>query len=830
MPPTPSTSARARSTAVAALCAALGVLSGSGVPLVGQSLPQAAPPAMETPEPVIPLEQTSTYRVAVAALERLEENDGTLSSRQELLARNLSRYFAIYNVPEVADELQRVLGTAQRMSEQAALLFFGASRALAEQERAPAIRRAHVRAATDRLLPRRTNEWEEIVYFPRVEPTPLETWDLQAFLDVGLAWEVLASLAEVEATPQGPLLQLEEDAAAELVSAINAYGLLLFRLAGEHARAELAPHVRTDHLRSAGKTIASRAGGDPARILERPAPAATGSHFTDVTAGSGLDFRHVTADWLSHFRRYGSIAPTFSGSGAAAADVDGDDWEDIVLCGGLGCALYRADRTGSFVDATATAGIAVEGEARQPVLADFDNDGHKDLFVTYARDTNRIFRNRGDGTFEDVTTGSGLESPGLIGGPATVFDYDGDGWLDIYVGNFGNYLEGASAWVSLDAKNAEPNRLYRNLTGENPTGPLRFEDVTERAGVGDLGWTQALSHLDYDGDGHQDLYVANDFGRNQLYRNRGDGTFEALGETTASDDPHHGMNVAMADLNRDERPDIFVTNIWFWAAAKRAVTETNTLLLSTIQDGRPAFRRVEDPGLLGPDSGWSWAGVFFDADHDGDDDLYVANGFTDYMTFVQYRPHPERPDQLYPIHNARDPNLLFLNPGGSDGIPNALVEGSGAELAGLNSRSVVLLDYDRDGDLDLLVTTFHDRPRLLRNDAARGNWLHLTLEGDPERRSNRDAIGAVVIARGGEAAPDLYVWRMVTGGEGYLGQHSPAVHMGLGAASAVDLEIRWPNGDRQSLRGVRANRSLRLRQGAQEAEVVWAPGDAGGTR
>ena len=133
-----------------------------------------------------------------------------------------------------------------------------------------------------------------------------------------------------------------------------------------------------------------------------------------------------------------------------------------------------------------------------------------------------------------------------------------------------------------DAKNALPNRLYRNLGNLGGNGgtasSLRFLDITEQAGVGDRGWAQALSHFDYDADGDQDLYIANDFGRNELFTNLGDGSFESSGAATGSDDPHHGMNVAFTDLNRDLLPDIFVTNIWFWASAKQEVTETNTLL------------------------------------------------------------------------------------------------------------------------------------------------------------------------------------------------------------------------------------------------------------
>jgi hypothetical protein len=381
--------------------------------------------------------------------------------------------------------------------------------------------------------------------------------------------------------------------------------------------------------------------------------------------------------------------------------------------------------------------------------------------------------------------------------------------LDLYVGNFGNYLAGESPWSPTDSTNGMPNRLYRNRGG------LRFEDVSAAAGIGNTGWAQALSHLDFDRDGDQDIYIANDFGRNELLVNDGEGAFEAGGKATGSDDAFHGMNVAFADLNEDAFADIFVTNIWFWNSLSRMVTETNTLLLSDPQaDGSLAYRRSDDPSIAEHDTGWSWAGLFFDQENDGDDDLYFVNGFTDYLTFIQHRPHPERPDQLYPIHNARDPNRFFRN---EAGLPSVLVPDSGAELPDVNSRSVALLDYDRDGDLDVAVSTFHSEARLFRNDGVpeANHFLAVELVGDPARGSSRDAIGAQLIARGEDG---LYVWRMVNGGEGYLGMSALPLHLGLGATETVDLEILWPGGERQVVEGVTADRFVRIRQGEQTVE------------
>ncbi|HVS66825.1 MAG TPA: CRTAC1 family protein [Thermoanaerobaculia bacterium] len=805
---------------VLGLSVAAGVLSVGAFPAGSQE----APP--ETPrEHSIAPQETTAHRVAKRALDEIAAREGTSRSSAEILTRNLTRYFILYPIPEDISEMQRVLGTAERMIQQAAGILYRGARSVAEQEGAPAIRVPHVRAVIDRLLPRSPERWATYEYFPASTPTPLETWDLAAMMDTGLAWGALGGLADTEIAPAPTLLPLEEDAATTLAEAINAYALLLFRLGGEHARAELATHLRSDHLRSAGKTISERARGAPAPIAPGPPPAPAGSHFTDVTEAAGIDFRHDSSDWLGRFRRYGPIAPTFSGGGVAARDVDGDQRPDLVLCGGHGCVLFRNEGDGRFSDRTAESGIRIDGEARMPLLVDLDNDGDADLFVTYARDTNRLLLNDGEGRFRDATAGSGLEREGDISGPAVAVDVDNDGLLDLYVGNFGDYLSGASAWISQDAKNAQANRLYRNL-GLGDDGAPRFEEIGERAGVADVGWAQAVGHSDVDRDGDQDLYVANDFGRNQLYRNRGDGTFEPAGEATGSDDPHHGMNVSFADLNGDAYPDLFVTNIWFWAATTRAVTETNSLLLSeAAADGAAEglrYRRLEEGPLVGEDSGWSWAALFLDVENDGDDDLLVVNGFTEYLTFVQYREHPERPGELYPINNGRDPNMLFVNDGGR--LPDRLIENSGIEIPGVNSRAIALLDYDGDGDLDAAITTFHERARLFRNDAGNrsgaGHWLGVRLVGDPARGVSRDAIGAVIVAR----TPDgESVWRQVSGGEGYLGMSSPEISIGLGAHRSADLEITWPGGATETLAGVAADRRVVVRQGAGRAEPATSP-------
>ncbi len=766
----------------------------------------------------------SILAVAGPAMQEILSHNGTSRDRSRLLKNNLSRYFASYPINMSGADGQRIVGTVERMSRTFVVDLYRTAEAIAHDSAAGEISLRQVESAVQRLLPSRETPYRNLAFFPAAAAEAqieIETADFEAFSATGLSWNSLGHLVVKVLEEDPAALPLTAQAVRRLASAIDSYAMLVLRLGGLHAASLRAPYLLSRHLRLAGKTIAARTAGETAAIeiplrrrLDPPASGA-GAIFVDVTAESGFNFRHVTSDWLSRFRRFGPPAPSFSGGGVTAGDVDGDGWPDLVVCGGEGCALFHNRRDGRFEDVTAASGIHWRGEARMAVLADFDNDGRRDLFLTYARDANRLYKNLGQGRFEDVTERCGLDRPGDISGPAVAFDYDNDGLLDLYVGNFGNYLAGETPWETTDAQNAMPNRLYRNLGG------LRFEDVTQRAGVGNTGWSQAISHADLDLDGDQDLYLANDFGRNDLLLNQGDGTFTSAGDGSGADDPFHGMNVSFAELNGDGLPDLFITNIWHWHPARKAVDEFNSLLTSRRQeDGGLRYDRAPAPGQFEIDTGWSWAGLFFDADLDGDDDLFVTGGLTDYSTFVQYRPHPDFPGRIYPINDSGEPNLFLRN---DNGLPGQAIT-SGAELAGRNSRSLALLDFDLDGDLDLAVTTFHSRAHLFRNDApAEGNrWLSVELIGDAEKGINRDAIGSQLVASG---AGGFSAWRSITGGEGYLGMSSLPVEFGLGALSEVDLEIHWPNGTVQRVDKVPADSRVQVRYGHQRFELLpAAPG------
>jgi hypothetical protein len=599
----------------------------------------------------------------------------------------------------------------------------------------------------------------------------------------------------------------------------------LDRAAGEireRARRHHAAPART----AAAARIASAAGSGP--------PAA--GWFREVTDAAGVGFEHRSSRWLGEFRQtLTKTPPTFSGGGVAAEDVDGDSDVDLLFVGGKGNALLLNDGSGRFSDATRAAGIALvrpdgsHGEPRQPLVVDFDNDGHQDILVTYVDDDHRLYRGLGSGRFEDVSAASGLGGKGLVGGPATAFDFDGDGLLDLYVGYFGDYLHGAIPTFDRNNRKALPNRLFRNQGG------LRFADVTKGSGADDSGWTQAVSHVDFDRDGRQDLVVANDYGRNAFLRNEGGGRFEdraaALGITKA----FHSMNVGVADLNDDDHPDIYISNIAILVKddkymfpdvntpmhfdlrgmANMRVKESDVLYMSRVEQDRLVAYEPSTDVERGPTStGWAWDAEFFDFDHDGDDDLYLVNGDNDFHAFAMvYRRTKEGDGGEYLLGWSGESKIFFENEGGK--LRNASAK-SGADFRG-NSRSTSYLDLEGDGDLDIAVNNFHAKAKLFRNDApARGlHWLKLQLVGDPARGSNRDAIGARIVA----TTPDgLRVRRYVQGGSGYLSMNPKQVHLGLGRAESADVRIVWPNGDEETLRGLAADRTWLVRQGAGAAE------------
>lgn len=532
--------------------------------------------------------------------------------------------------------------------------------------------------------------------------------------------------------------------------------------------------------------------------------AATGNEplwFVDATREAGIEYTNVCGS--AERKRW--ITETL-GSGAAWLDFDGDGVLDLYLVNGSDHErpagqgepnrLYRGDGRGRFSDVTSIAGVGHRGWGQGVAVGDVDSDGDPDLYVTNYG-PNVLYLNEGDGTFTDVTDVAGVGHDDW-GTSAAFFDMEGDGDLDLYVANYlacdpqtvpqpgESTLCGFKGIPTLCGPRPLPPQqdvLYRN------EGDGTFTDVTLESGVGLDEPLYALGVVtgDYDNDGDQDVYVANDSVRNLLWRNRGDGTFEDVAVTTmsavgAEGRAQSGMGVDLGDYDGDGWLDIAVTNF---------SDDLNTIYRNV--DGRYFLDDSSALGLSVTYPALSWGVGFQDLDSDADLDLFIANGHI----------YPEMDD--YDLGTTyRQANHLFVNREGTRLIEISSRAGPGLEVA-RSFRGAAFGDYDGDGDVDVILTAIDDAALLLRNDSAdAGHWLQVSLIGT---RSNKDAVGARVTLT---AAGKSQIRERIGGGS-YLSANSPHLHFGLGAADVAErIEVRWPSGAVDVLEDVPADRRITI--------------------
>ncbi len=494
------------------------------------------------------------------------------------------------------------------------------------------------------------------------------------------------------------------------------------------------------------------------------------------------------------------------GSGIAVGDVDADGDSDLFLAGeGLGKLYLNQISTGTkgFVDATSTWGVPGElADSHHALFFDHDGDGDLDLLVVRGRDPSLLLDNDG-GKFTDVAAKKAFVT-GKGAHVASAFDYDGDADIDVYVGYYGSAAcnQGECAGrnlPSVDGRNGTPNQLFRN-DGDT------YVEVGADTGCADEGWTLASGTFDLENDGDLDLYLANDFGANPLFRNDG-GKFVDVAPELGANDRGSGMNVSFADLDGNGSFDVFVSNIDMFSKTikvvfpkdESVVNLTDGILRSfqylsgnklyfNVADGKGhrKFEAREQQWFEPGDRGWGWAGIFFDVDADGDEDVYLANGW------IPRSPAADQRNQMF----VQDQGTFWMTP---QDAPEAFPG---------NSRAVVAFDMDLDGDLDLAVNNYGQPPKLLENTTAqRGHTLRLKLEG---KAPNTRAIGAQITVTAGRAT----MRRQITAGLGYLGQDDGIVHVGLGKAKTAKVTVRWPDGTTSSRSPVKPG-----------ALVVLAPAD-----
>ena len=530
----------------------------------------------------------------------------------------------------------------------------------------------------------------------------------------------------------------------------------------------------------------------------RPASAAGGVQFVDVAEEAGITAFVVSGKMHKY------IVEGMMG-GVAFFDYDGDGDVDAYITNGSRFEgfsgeehpfnhLYRNEGDGRFTDVTAAAGVGDTTWSMGCTVADYDNDGDADLYVTnFGRNT--LYRNEGDGRFTDVTAAAGVGVEGWSTG-GTFGDYDLDGDVDLYVANYIDFDPDYKSTVPCLWRNI---RVYCGPLGLVPAdnflfrneGDGTFIDVTEEAGLRDKAYYSFTSIFsDYNDDGWPDLYVVDDESPNRLYENLGDGTFEDValmaGVAYGGDgEKQGGMGGFVGDYNNDGLFDIFVANF---------ADEHNTLYMN---EGEGFFTDITFTALLGTKgvTEVAWGTALFDYDNDGDKDLFVSNGHL-YPEANQSGLNTSYPEQ----------NLLYENMG--DGRFAYVSDQAGPGLAILDvSRGASFADFDEDGDIDILVNNINGRPDLLRNDGGnRNNYLKIRTIGT---RSNRDGIGTrIAVTAGGKTQ-----YGEVQSSGSYISHNDFRVHFGLGQASVVErIELRWPSGTVQELTGVAANQVLEVRE------------------
>jgi hypothetical protein len=520
--------------------------------------------------------------------------------------------------------------------------------------------------------------------------------------------------------------------------------------------------------------------------------------FEDVTAKVGLKHVHDGGPTPPPF-----FMPQINGAGCAFLDYDGDGLLDVYLIhsgGPKGKAnqLFHQEKDGTFRDVSAGSGLDVAGYGMGVAIGDVNNDGRPDVLLTEYGAT-RLFINQGGGKFIEVTREAGLDNP-LWATAAAFFDYDRDGWLDLIVVNYLDYdksvtCAGPGGKPDFCGPNTFPGtiaRLYHNVGAKAKNG-VGFEDVTLKAGLTAKGKGMGVLCADFDGDGWPDIFAANDMMANHLWINQRDGTFKEEALTrglayTGNGSAAANMGIAWADIDGDGLPDLFVTHL---------VDETHTLWK---QEPRGLFQdRTVAAGLAGVPRSTGWGTAFVDFDRDGWLDLVYVNGA------VRRNRDAAKASTFWGQY--AQPNQLLANVGQGKYRDISASNPALCRVPGMG-RGLAVGDFDNDGAPDLLVTAIGSPVQLLRNVApTKGHWLAVRAILP---KYQRDAYGAEVTVRAGGKS----YWRLLNPGYSYCSSNDPRAYFGLGPSDRYDsIDVLWPDGATESFPGGSADKLVELRQG-----------------
>jgi hypothetical protein len=598
-------------------------------------------------------------------------------------------------------------------------------------------------------------------------------------------------------------------------------GLISWRLAG---------YLRTPPVR--GDKTENVASDGLAAFRERGREAGLDFHMTFLNAEQGKTFKINLYD---------------HGCGVTIADFDGDGLDDVYFCNQLGSnGLYRNRGNGSFENVTDAAGVGLADRVCVgAVFADYDNDGHPDLFVTSTRGGNVLFHNNGDGTFTDVTQKAGVAHVGHSQ-TASFFDFDNDGYLDLFVTNTAqwttntydssaHYYPGLTTFLQTASSPLEANILYHN------EGNGTFTDATARAGLKGKGWGGDVAVFDFNEDGWLDLLVTNMFGASQLYRNNGGKTFTDVTRDILGRTSFGAIGSKVFDFNNDGRLDLLIvdmhSDMWlnypmsprttkrfrfdkkydrvtgpmykldpsseeiekFFAKQfqlEKDATVFGNTLFQKMPSGR--FAEVSDKAKL--ETWWPWGVATGDFDNDGYEDVFLPSGMGHPW---EYWPNALMMNNGDGTFADRADSLGIEPPPEGCYLPEKIAD----KRAARSSRCAAVADFDGDGRLDLVVNNFNDRAFYFRNHFPKKNWIAFRLTGT---KSNRDAVGAVVTIYLGQRQ----MVRQVQAAGGYLSQSSNTVHFGLGKHDEIDgVEIRWPSGAKKTIDRPAINQLHRITEG-----------------